>query len=47
METIPQVAIGLLLICLLGGCASSGKNSQYANVQEPYIEGTSTIKRLN
>ena len=47
METIPQVAIGLLLICLLGGCASSGKNSQYTNVEQPFIEGTTTIKRLH
>ena len=47
METIPQVAIGLLLICLLGGCASSGKNSQYANVEQPFVEGTTTIKRLH
>ena len=47
METIPQVAIGLLLICLLGGCASSGNNGQYTNVEQPFIEGTTTIKRLH
>ena len=31
METIPQVAAALLIICFLGGCASTGKNSQYSN----------------
>ena len=47
METIPQVAIGLLLLCLLGGCASTGNNGQYTNVSEPFIEGTTTTKRLH
>ena len=46
METIPQIAIGMLLLCLLGGCASTSSNSQYTNVTEPYIEGTTTTKKL-
>ena len=46
METIPQVAAALLIICFLGGCASTGKNSQYSNVAEPFIEGTTTLQTL-
>ena len=46
METIPQVAAALLIICFLGGCASTGKNSQYANVEQPFIEGTTTLQTL-
>ena len=47
METIPQVAAALLILCFLGGCASTGNNTQYSNVTEPYIEGTTTLKRLH
>ena len=46
METIPQVAAALLILCFLGGCASTGKNSQYANVEQPFIEGTTTLQTL-
>ena len=48
METIPQIAAAMLLICLLGGCASNkalNENGFYQG-ETPYTIETDTMKRL-
>ena len=45
METIPQIAAAMLLICLLGGCASTKSESVFYG-ETPYTLETDTIKRL-
>ena len=45
MDIYPSLKI-IGLLCLLTGCASTGNKSQYTNVSEPYIEGTTTTKKL-
>jgi len=45
MESIPQIAAAMLLICLLGGCASTKSESVFYG-ETPYTLETDTIKRL-
>ena len=42
---IPQIAIAMVLICLLGGCASTKSESVFYG-ETPYTLETDTIKRL-
>ena len=47
METIPQIAAAMLLICLLGGCASTKTTPDGIYKGEtPYTLETETMKRL-
>ncbi len=49
MESIPQIAAAMLLICLLGGCASNKGSVNEVGFYEgnsPYTLETDTIKRL-
>ena len=47
MESIPQIAAAMLLICLLGGCASTKTTPDGIYKGEtPYTLETETIKRL-
>ena len=47
METIPQIAAAMLLICLLGGCASNKSlDDGFYKGETPYTLETDTIKRL-
>ena len=42
---IPQIAIAMVLVCLLGGCASTKSESVFYG-ETPYTLETDTIKRL-
>ena len=42
---IPQIAIAMVLMCLLGGCASTKSESVFYG-ETPYTLETDTIKRL-
>ena len=46
METIPQIAAAMLLICLLGGCASTKAPDGFYQGETPYTIETETMKRL-
>ena len=48
METIPQIAAAMLLICLLGGCASNKALNEegFYQGETPYTIKTDTMKRL-
>ena len=46
METIPQIAAAMLLICLLGGCASTKAPDGFYKGETPYTIETETMKRL-
>lgn len=48
METIPQIAAAMLLICLLGGCASNKALNEegFYQGESPYTLETDTMKRL-
>tara|TARA_A100001515_G_scaffold8940_2_gene7467 strand:+ start:584 stop:1402 length:819 start_codon:yes stop_codon:yes gene_type:complete len=46
MEMVPQIAAAMLLICLLGGCASTQKIDGVYQGETPYTIETDTIKRL-
>ena len=47
MESIPQIAAAMLLICLLGGCATNNSpNEGFYKGETPYTIETDTMKRL-
>ena len=47
MESIPQIAAAMLLICLLGGCASNKQlDGGFYKGETPYTMETDTMKRL-
>ena len=48
METIPQIAAAMLLLCLLGGCASNPALNEdgFYQGETPYTMETDTMKRL-
>ena len=47
METIPQIAVAMLLICFLGGCASTKSTPDgFYQGETPYTIETETMKRL-
>ncbi len=48
METIPQIAAAMLLLCLLGGCASNSALNEdgFYQGETPYTMETDTMKRL-
>ena len=48
MESIPQIAAAMLLICLLGGCASNKALNEegFYQGETPYTIKTDTMKRL-
>ena len=46
MESIPQIAVAMLLICFLGGCASTKTPDGFYKGETPYTIETETMKRL-